>query len=152
MCLLWPRQALDLPCLPAAHLTRLCRTRALCRYAGDCHAACLPCCLPACLQLLFQVPCCAALAHAWARRRQGAWLPALVYAVHVLSTMPPILLELLADPRPTRTCVAVYSVWVALPILVLARCAAAGPAGARLFDEEAAAPRAKARKPASKAR
>lgn len=88
--------------------------------------------------MLLQLPACVALARAWAFRRPGAWLPALLYAVHVLSTMPPIFLELLSDPRPTRTCIAVYAVWVALPLLIVARCAAAGPGGARLFAEERA--------------
>ncbi|KAG8463257.1 hypothetical protein KFE25_011254 [Diacronema lutheri] len=84
-------------------------------------------------ELIYQVPSCFVLGAAWARRRPGVWLPALVYAVHVLSTMAPIFFELCADARPTRTCLAVYAVWVALPLVILARCVAAGPTGARLF-------------------
>lgn len=73
-------------------------------------------------ELLFQAPMCAYLAYAWIRRRQSVRLPSIVYSVHVLTTMVPIMAELTFDPRPTAVCKLVYGVWVLLPALLLIRC------------------------------
>jgi hypothetical protein len=94
---------------------------------------------------MYQVPSCFVLAHAWARKREGVKWPSLLYAVHVLTTMLPIMLVLYSDPRPTRTCLAVYGVWVALPLLIVARCAASGPSGLLFGAEQRKGAKAKAR-------
>ena len=65
----------------------------------------------------------------WARGRRWVRTPALVYSVHVLTSMLPIMAELLADPRPSLVCLSTYAVWVLLPCLMLARCLAAGDGG-----------------------
>ncbi|KAJ1635561.1 hypothetical protein T492DRAFT_965301 [Pavlovales sp. CCMP2436] len=95
-------------------------------------------------ELIFQVPACFVLAHAWFHCSSGAWLPSLMYSVHVLTSMPPIMMELCLDARPTLTCKLVYCVWLVFPAFMLARCLSTGPGG-QLFEETAC--RAKARPP-----
>ena len=82
-------------------------------------------------EVTLQLPACALIAYGWANRREWVKTPALVYSVHVLTTMVPIMAVLYFDPRPTIMCLAVYGIWVALPLLVAARCLAAGDG--RLF-------------------
>lgn len=76
-------------------------------------------------------------------------MPAVVYSVHVLTSMAPISLELCAAryapqqrphpppsgarggepalPPPTLVCLVVYGVWIALPALLLSRALAPPP-------------------------
>ncbi|KAL1521699.1 hypothetical protein AB1Y20_021354 [Prymnesium parvum] len=78
-------------------------------------------------ELLFQVPLCFCLGYGWIRERQWVRTPGLVYAVHVLTTMIPIMTELCSHPRPTLTCKLVYAVWVILPAIMLLRCVQTPP-------------------------
>ena len=58
------------------------------------------------------------------RKDENVRVPALCYAVHVLTTMIPIIAELLIGketPAPPLT-IAVYGVWVFFPLLMLWRC------------------------------
>lgn len=77
-------------------------------------------------EVTLQLPACAIVAVGWHRRREWVRMPALLYSVHVLTTMLPIMFVLRADPRPTLTCLLVYSVWIVLPLLSAWRCLASG--------------------------
>lgn len=79
-------------------------------------------------ELFLQVPACFVLGLGWLREAEWVKKPSLVYSVHVLTTMVPIMGTLLSDPRPTTKCTAVYAVWVLLPLLLAVRCARAGDA------------------------
>ena len=92
-------------------------------------------------EVLLQVPACLVLAYGWAAEREWVRMPSIMYSVHVLTTMIPILTTLIvegagANPPPSTMCLRMYSVWVALPLLVLSRCLFSGP---RLFTKVKAA-------------
>ena len=80
---------------------------------------------------------CFVLALGWAFEKEWVRLPSIIYSVHVLTTMIPIMSTLIIDgahanPPPSTTCIRTYGVWVALPLLVLSRCLFSGP---RLFPK-----------------
>jgi hypothetical protein len=82
-------------------------------------------------ELILQVPACAVLSVGWARRREWVRLPSVMYSVHVLTTMVPIMAVLLIEGAtkarpPSVMCIGAYAVWVALPALLLWRCLVAG--------------------------
>jgi hypothetical protein len=54
-------------------------------------------------QVIYQVPSCFVLAAAWRMRKEGVRTPALCYAVHVLTSMVPIMAALVrAAPTHRR--------------------------------------------------
>ena len=73
-------------------------------------------------EVLLQVPLCFVLGYGWLASREWVRTPGLLYSVHVLTTMVPIMAELCTDPRPTLTCKVIYGIWVLLPLIVLLRC------------------------------
>merc|ERR1712217_338732 len=77
-------------------------------------------------ELVLQLPACFVLGVGWLRRSESVKAPSLIYAVHVLTTMIPIMTVFCCDPRPTLTCLLVYGIWVLLPFLLLVRVVAAG--------------------------
>ena len=52
-------------------------------------------------EVLLQVPLCFVLSYGWFKARQWVRTPGLMYSVHVLTTMVPIMTELCVDARPT---------------------------------------------------
>jgi len=79
------------------------------------------------VEVIFQLPYCLIAAATWHRRSLWMERVGLVYAAHVLTTMVPIVPELVASgARPAG--LAVYGVWVALPLLMLWRLLTAPPA------------------------
>ena len=87
-------------------------------------------------EIMLQVPTCAVLSLGWARRQEWVRLPSIMYSVHVLTTMVPIMAVLLIEGAaraspPSAVCIGAYAVWVALPALLLWRCMTAGE---RLFE------------------
>jgi|Transcript_49633 hypothetical protein len=78
-------------------------------------------------EVLLQVPLCFALGYGWLKSREWVRTPGLLYSVHVLTTMVPIMVVLCTDPRPTLACTLIYGVWVVLPAVVLLRCFQTSP-------------------------
>jgi hypothetical protein len=61
---------------------------------------------------------------AWLRRSESVRVPALCYSAHVLTTMIPIMAELVVGkdkPAPPET-ILIYGIWVFFPLLMLFRC------------------------------
>jgi tryptophan-rich sensory protein len=83
------------------------------------------------MELLVQMPCSIALLYGYAQRKK--WLRALgsLYAVHVLTTMPPLYMHFESVMKvPHKYCVeAIYAPWVVLPLLMLLRYACGAPPG-----------------------
>ena len=96
------------------------------------------------VEAVFQLPACFVLAAGWVRQSEWVRTLTLVYSVHVLTTMVPIMAVLSLDPRPTVTCLLVYSVWVVFPVLLLLRVLLAG---ACIFDRSSVPSRAANGKP-----
>lgn len=88
-------------------------------------------------EVLLQGPLCWVAAWAWLRGKPWIILPSLIYATHVLTTMIPIVAEILFAPHEQAmsariTLLAIYSPWIICPILLLLRSAALlRPVGAK---------------------
>lgn len=84
-------------------------------------------------EIIFQCPLSLALGYGWLTKAQWARIPGLIYCVHVMTTMIPIMSELCIDERPTLLCKVTYGIWILLPAIMLLRCLQQPP----LFEERA---------------
>jgi hypothetical protein len=81
------------------------------------------------MELLFQMPLAIALLYSYAQGLSWTRQLGLVYAVHVLTTMPPIFYHFESTLQPPhKYCVfGVYAPWVVMPTIMLARFALGAP-------------------------
>jgi hypothetical protein len=85
------------------------------------------------MEVLIQMPLTVALLYGYAQG--SAWIRqlGLVYAVHVLTTMPPILNHFESTLKPPhKYCVfGVYAPWLVMPVVMLARFTVGAPKSTR---------------------
>lgn len=84
------------------------------------------------MEVLLQLPMTVALLYGYAARRKFIRPLGIIYAVHVLTTMPPILYHFETTmPVPHKFCVyGVYAPWVVMPAIMLLRFACGSPRSA----------------------
>ena len=85
------------------------------------------------MELLVQMPLTVALLVGYAKRAKWLRNLALLYAMHVLTTLPPIFMHIEHSMKaPHKYCIqAIYAPWVVMPALMLLRFSFGAPAARR---------------------
>jgi hypothetical protein len=83
------------------------------------------------MEMLLQLPLIVVLLYGYATRGQWTRQVALLYAVHVLTTMPPLFFEFESKLQvPHKYCIfGIYAPWAVMPAVMLVRFAFGNPFG-----------------------